>query len=75
MIGEHWSPRSQELRDTFSRNGIPIGFYDAHPERGRQMLRELGLESADLPVVVLRFGGQRQPWSTRPTWRSPRLSA
>jgi thioredoxin reductase len=60
VIGEHWSARSQELRDTFSRNGIPIGFHDANTERGQQMLRELGLESADLPVVVLRFGGQRE---------------
>ena len=60
VIGEHWSARSQELRDTFSRNGIPIGFHDANTERGQQMLRELGLESAELPVVVLRFGGQRE---------------
>src|SRR5215469_4087213 len=28
VIGEQWSGRSQELRDTFSRNGIPAGFYD-----------------------------------------------
>jgi thioredoxin reductase (NADPH) len=59
VIGEQWSARSQELRDTFSRNGIPLGFHDAATERGRQMLRELRLESARLPVVVLRFGGQR----------------
>ena len=44
VIGEHWSARSQELRDTFSRNGIPIGFYDAGSGRGRQMLHELGAE-------------------------------
>jgi thioredoxin reductase len=59
VIGEHWSARSQELRDTFSRNGIPIGFYDAGSDRGQQMLRELGAESAELPVVVIRFGGKR----------------
>jgi hypothetical protein len=59
VIGEQWSPRSQELRDTFSRNGIPIGFYDAGSARGRQMLAGLGLESAELPVVVLRFDGQQ----------------
>ena len=59
VIGEQWSARSQELRDTFSRNGIPLGFYDAATERGRQMLRELRLKSPQLPVVVLRFGGQR----------------
>jgi thioredoxin reductase len=59
VIGEHWSARSQELRDTFSRNGIPIGFYDAGTERGRQVLRELHAESAELPVVALRFGGHQ----------------
>ena len=59
VIGEHWSARSQELRDTFSRNGIPLGFYDADSAPGRQMLRELRAESAELPVVVLRFGGQQ----------------
>jgi len=59
VIGERWSARSQELRDAFSRNGIPIGFYDAASERGRQMLGELGLVSPELPVVVLRFGEKR----------------
>jgi thioredoxin reductase (NADPH) len=58
VIGRQWSARSQELRDTFTRNGIPLGFYDADTERGRQMLRELRLDSAQAPVVVLRFGGQ-----------------
>jgi thioredoxin reductase len=58
VIGEHWSGRSQELRDTFSRNGIPIGIYDAETELGREMLQELRPESAELPVVVLRFSGQ-----------------
>ena len=59
VIGEHWSARSLELRDAFSRNGIPIGFYDAGSAPGRQRLAELGSESAQLPVVVLRFGGQQ----------------
>ena len=59
VIGEHWSARSQELRDTFSRNGIPIGFYDAGSARGQQLLHELRAESAELPVVVLRFGGHQ----------------
>jgi thioredoxin reductase len=59
VIGEQWSPRSEELRDTFSRNGIPLGFYDANSARGRTMLADLGLESPELPVVVLRFDGQQ----------------
>jgi len=59
VIGERWSARSQELRDAFSRNGIPIGFYDTASERARQMLGELGLVAPELPVVVLRFGEKR----------------
>ena len=59
VIGERWSARSQELRDTFSRNGIPVGFYDAAAQRGQLMLRELGLGAPELPVVVLRFGTER----------------
>ena len=59
VIGEHWSARSQELRDAFSRNGIPIGFYDADSGTGRQLLQEHRLESAELPAVVIRFDGQQ----------------
>jgi len=59
VIGERWSARSQELRDLFARHRVPAGFYDATAERGRQMLHELGLESPELPVVLLRFGTER----------------
>jgi hypothetical protein len=55
VIGEQWSPRSQELRETFSQNGIPIGFYDAHSDRGQELLREFSPDPVDLPVVTLRF--------------------
>jgi len=58
LIGQPWSVRSQELRDQFSRNGIPTGFYDADSDRGRQLLRDQGLESAELPVIVLRFAAE-----------------
>jgi thioredoxin reductase (NADPH) len=56
LIGQQWSARSQELRDLFARHRVPMGFYDAASAHGRQVLRELGLTSADLPVVELRFG-------------------
>ena len=59
VIGEQWSARSQELRDLFSRHRVPAGFYDAASGHGRQMLRDLGLEPAELPVVVLRFAAKR----------------
>jgi thioredoxin reductase len=59
VIGERWSARSQELRDLFARHRVPAGFYDATSGQGRQMLHELGLESPELPVVVLRFAAER----------------
>src|SRR5690349_21143251 len=57
VIGERWSARSQELRDLFARHRVPAGFYDAASAPGRRMLRDLGLGSAELPVVVVRFTG------------------
>jgi thioredoxin reductase (NADPH) len=47
------------LRDLFSRHQIPAGFYDAASGPGRRMLSELGLASAELPVVVLQFAAGR----------------
>ena len=58
VIGKRWSARSQELRDLFSRHRVPVGFYDATSGRARQMLHDAGLESPELPVVVLRFGAE-----------------
>jgi len=59
VIGERWSARSQELRDLFARHRVPAGFYDATCGHGREMLRGLGLQSPELPVVVLRFAADR----------------
>jgi thioredoxin reductase (NADPH) len=68
VIGERWSARSQELRDLFSRHRVPAGFYDATSGHARQMLRDLGLASLDLPVVALRFGAV-QPTLVNPSNR------
>ncbi len=59
VIGQRWSARSQELRDLFTRHRVPAGFYDATSGNGQRMLRDLGLESPELPVVVLGFGAER----------------
>jgi thioredoxin reductase len=59
MIGDRWSPRAQQLRDQFTRNRIPLGFYEAGTDEGRAVLAGLGLESPRLPVVVLRFRPER----------------
>ena len=51
------SPRAQELRDLFYRDRIPLGFYDAQSGPGQQILAESGLVGAELPAVLVRFGG------------------
>jgi thioredoxin reductase len=65
LIGKRWSARSTELRDMFIRNHVPTGFYDAESDAGRDLLKTLGLEDPELPVVVLRF----RP--TRPVLTNP----
>ena len=49
------SARTHELRDTFARNHIPAGYYDAGDDVGAQMIADLELEDPDLPVIVLLF--------------------
>lgn len=55
LLDHRWSARGAELRDTFGRNRIPIGFHDVDTEAGRRLLAELGLTDPPLPVVVLQF--------------------
>jgi len=55
LIGSDTSPRANELRDLFTRNHIPIGFYDAESEQGRMRLASVSLDARALPVIVLQF--------------------
>jgi thioredoxin reductase len=59
VIADRWSERAQHLRDTFTRNRIPLGFYDAASAEGRAMLEALEATDARLPVVQLRFRPER----------------
>lgn len=59
IIDKLSSPRAHELRDTFGRNHIPYGFYDADSEAGRKKLADFDLDSPRLPVVALLFRPER----------------
>jgi thioredoxin reductase (NADPH) len=52
IVGPAHSPRSHQLRDVLSRAGVPYWFYEDDSEEGRQLLRELALDGARLPVAV-----------------------
>jgi len=56
VVGPRWSPRSHELRDLLSRNGIPNGFYDGESAEGRRLLEERGLASTQRPLLLLFDG-------------------
>jgi thioredoxin reductase (NADPH) len=54
LIG-HQDERTHTLRDAFTRNHIPIGFYPAESDAARRLLVGLELEDPELPVLVLQF--------------------
>jgi thioredoxin reductase (NADPH) len=56
IVGEQWAPRSHELRDTLSRNGVPFEFYAADSAEGRQLIREHGIHVRRLPAVIHHSG-------------------
>jgi thioredoxin reductase (NADPH) len=56
IVGEQWAPRSHELRDLLTRNGVPIEFYPADSDKGRELIREYGIDVHRLPAVI-RHGG------------------
>src|SRR5262245_17788856 len=44
IVGERWSPRSHELRDSLGRNTVPFGFYAVDSDEGRRLLRGHGVD-------------------------------
>jgi thioredoxin reductase (NADPH) len=56
IVGQRWSARSHELRDTLARVGIPYGFYPEDSPDGRRLLSQAGVDGSRLPVVLFRRG-------------------
>jgi thioredoxin reductase (NADPH) len=56
VVGEQWTRRCHDLRDTLAANGVPYGFYAVDSEEGRTLLRRHGLDDKKLPVVILHDG-------------------
>jgi thioredoxin reductase (NADPH) len=57
VIGEPWSPRSHEIRQTLERNGIAHVFLSRDGDEGRARLAEAGAED-EAGVVVLTLDGR-----------------
>ena len=55
MIGTRWSARSQQLRDLFTRNRIPLGFYEAGSSAGQELLAAMQIDDPKLPIIQMLF--------------------
>jgi thioredoxin reductase (NADPH) len=55
IVGEEWSGRAYELRDTFARCAAPHAFCLADSEEGREIVAKAGGD-AKLPLMVLPDG-------------------
>ncbi len=56
IVGEQWSPRSHALRDLLTRSSVPFEFHPVGSERGRQLIRDFGIDLQRLPALVLHDG-------------------
>ena len=63
------------LRDQFSRNSIPVGFYDVETPSGQEALEDLDLTDPELPVLVFRFTSPPAVLANPTTSRSSTCSA
>jgi thioredoxin reductase (NADPH) len=56
IVADQWAPRSHQLRDLLSRNGVPFEFAAADSDRGQQLLRDFSIDAARLPAVIHSSG-------------------
>jgi thioredoxin reductase (NADPH) len=56
IVGEQWAPRSHDLREMLSRNGVPFAFYSVDSAEGQQLLRDFSVDPAVLPALIRHDG-------------------
>lgn len=56
VVGEHVAPRSHAIRQQLEKGGIPHGFHLSDSEEGRKILKQVGKDVSQLPLVVLLDG-------------------
>lgn len=55
LIGKVGEERTHTLRDSLSRNHIPVGFHPFGSDMATRILENVGLQNPALPVLVLEF--------------------
>ena len=56
IVAEPQAARSHELRDLFTRNGVPFAFLTPGSDAGAALLRTTGMSDPRLPVLVMYDG-------------------
>jgi thioredoxin reductase (NADPH) len=65
VVGSHYSPDTRRLREFLARNRVPYHWVDLESDaEADTMLRTMGVEPADTPVVVSGQGVLRNPSNT-----------
>ena len=75
VIGEHWSARSQELRDTFPGMGSRSASVTRTPSEASSCSTNSVRSRPNCQLSSSASAHGSRPWSTRRTWRSPKPSA
>jgi thioredoxin reductase (NADPH) len=60
IVGEKWAPRSHELRDLLTRNGVPFMFHPVDSPTGAALVHEYGVDVARLPAAIRDDGSVLQ---------------
>jgi thioredoxin reductase (NADPH) len=56
VVGEQWDPRTHDLRDGLTVNGVPFLFHRAESDTAQQLVRDHGVDVTRLPAVVRHDG-------------------
>jgi thioredoxin reductase (NADPH) len=56
IIGGQWDPRSHDLRDALTVNGVPFAFHTQDSDLGRELIREHQVDVTRLPAVIKHDG-------------------
>jgi thioredoxin reductase (NADPH) len=56
LIGQQWDPRTHDLRDGLTVNGVPFAFHTPDSDLGRQLIRDHQVDVTRLPAVIQHDG-------------------
>jgi thioredoxin reductase (NADPH) len=56
VVGGQWDPRTHDLRDGLTLNGVPFVFHPADSSSGRQLIVDHGVDVGRLPAAIRHDG-------------------